>query len=131
MATARRPEDYEPELERRPGIREAAEAYQPAGPAAAATMGAGFGAFMVGLMTVLAEASESIAESLTFFQDVGPLSGKVIVAVAGWLIGWGVLHAVLRHRDFSMPTALIVMLVLLVLGLLGTFPPIFELFAPE
>jgi hypothetical protein len=132
MATARRPEDYEQsEFDSRTGLREATLPVQPTGPAAAATMGAGFGAFMVGLMTVLAEASESLREGITLFDDVGPLSGKVIIAVAAWLAGWVALHLALRRRDFSMRTAMAVMLVLLGLGLLGTFPPFFELFAAE
>lgn len=130
MASVRRPEDYEERLEE-PRLREAAVPASLTGPAAAATMAAGFGAFMVGLMTVLAEVSESLADTLAFFPAVGPLSGKVIVAVAVWAVGWIALHLGLRNRNFDLRTAFIVMLVLVALGLIGTFPPFFTLFAAE
>ena len=61
----------------------------PNGAVAAALLAGGIGAFAVGLMTVLAEASEAIANLLRFSGPVGPLSGKTTVAVVIWLIAAG------------------------------------------
>lgn len=101
------------------------------GPALAGAVAGGFGTFMLGLFTTLAEASESIKTWLTFSQPVGPLSGKVTVAVASWAFAWIVLGLAWRTRNVSIRTVVIATMVLLALGILGTFPTFFEQFAPE
>jgi hypothetical protein len=45
----------------------------------------------LGLLTTLAEASTSFKDWLQWSDDVGPLSGKTILAVAAWLVSWAVL----------------------------------------
>jgi hypothetical protein len=59
---------------------------------------------------------------------VGPLSGKTIMAVVVWLVAWAVLHVALRGRPYETRRALVVSLVLIALGVLGTFPTFFQLF---
>ena len=108
----------------------AEEPDKPFGPAAAAFLAAGIGAFVLGLLTTLAAASEAIAEKLEFSTPVGPLSGKTTITVAVWLVSWLVLHLALRGRDPAPRTVFWVTAVLVVLGLLGTFPIFFEAFAP-
>jgi hypothetical protein len=46
------------------------------------------------LLTTLAEASTRVADALKWSDDVGPLSGKTILAVAAYFVTWAVLHAV-------------------------------------
>ncbi len=82
-------------------------------------------------MTALAEASTRVADGLEWSKRVGPLSGKTIVAVIVWLVAWGVLHLVYRNRPLETRRALFVALVLIALGVLGTFPKFFQLFAPD
>jgi dipeptide/tripeptide permease len=53
------------------------------------------------------------------------------MAVLVWLIAWVVLHVVLRDRQLEMPRALTIALVLVGLGVLGTFPNFFQAFAAE
>lgn len=101
------------------------------GPAAAALLGAGVGAFTLGLLTTLAEASTTIKDWLALTDAVGPLSGKTTYAVIVWLIAWGVLHYTVGRRTQLTATVLTVVVVLLGLGLLGTFPVFFQLFAAE
>lgn len=102
------------------------------GPAAAALLAAGFGAFVLGLLTTLAELSETIKDALVITEPVGPLSGKTSYAVAAWLIAWIVLH-VTAGRRLKLTSGVVALAVVLVgLGLLGTFPLFFQLFAaPE
>ena len=78
-----------------------------------------------------AEASASIKEGLAVSQRVGPLSGKTIGAVAIWLLAWLVLHLVLRGRAKLSPAVVGASVVLLGLGVLGTFPTFFQLFTTE
>jgi hypothetical protein len=80
------------------------------------------------VVTTLAEASEGIREWLQWSDAVGPLSGKVVVALMVWLVAWAILHVALRSRRYETRRALVVSLVLIGLGVVGTFPTFFQLF---
>ena len=101
------------------------------GPAAAAFIAGGIGTFFVGLMTTLDEASAGLKTFLTWSTPVGPLSGKTTVGVLAWLIAWFVLNNMWKGKDYDMRRAFTITLVLIGLGLLLTFPPIFEIFAAD
>jgi hypothetical protein len=103
---------------------------KPEGPISAAVIAAGLGAVALGLLTTLAEASTSFKDWLQWSDDVGPLSGKTILAVAAWLVSWGVLHLALRHKPYETRRALIIALILIGLGVIGTFPTFFQAFEP-
>jgi hypothetical protein len=101
------------------------------GEAAAALLASGIGCFAVGAMATLSEASASLSDSLKFVAPVGPLSGKTTVAVAFWLLAWGALHLRWRGRELAFGPIIVVTFALIVLGVLGTFPPFFDLFASD
>ncbi len=101
---------------------------KPEGPISAALIAAGIGAAALGLITTLAEASGSVADRLAWSDRVGPLSGKTIVAVAVWLAAWLALHLAMRTSTYETRRALTIGLVLTGLGVLGTFPTLFQLF---
>ena len=103
----------------------------PNGPAAAALLAGGIGAAVLGIVTTLAEASEGIATALRWSLAVGPLSGKVGVTVILYLLSWAILHFAWRGKNVNFNQIGVIALILLVIGLLGTFPPVFELFAAE
>jgi hypothetical protein len=104
---------------------------RPNGPVAAVLLATGIGSLVLAVLVVWAEASESFADSLGYSDRVGPLSGKTIWAVVAFVVSWAGLHAVLRRRDVNLNAVWLITLALLALGLLGTFSPFFELFAPE
>ncbi len=99
------------------------------GPAAAAVLGAGVGALALGLATTVSEASTTVSGWFDLYSRVGPLSGKTIFAVVVWLIAWAVLHLTLRYNGRLTRTVLTITTVLIGLGVLGTFPTFFDLFA--
>jgi hypothetical protein len=101
---------------------------RPEGPIAAAIIAGGVGAVALGVVTTLAEASTGVKDWLAWSDRVGPLSGKTILAVVVWLVAWAVLHVALRGRPYETRRALVVSLVLIALGVLGTFPTFFQLF---
>jgi hypothetical protein len=101
---------------------------EPNGGIAAALLAAGIACAAFGLLVVLAEASEGIAETLSVSEGTGPLSGKGLAATAVWLGVWPVLHLALRHREVPWRLTARIVGVLVVIGLLGTFPPVFQLF---
>jgi len=103
---------------------------KPEGPVAAAIIAAGVGALSLGILTTTAEASTSVKDFLSFYDPVGPLSGKTIGAVVIWLAAWAVLHMIYKDKSVGSRTALTAALVLIGLGVVGTFPIFFQLFAP-
>ena len=102
---------------------------RPNGSAAAALLAGGIGALALGLMTILAEAYPAVKNGLKFYSPSGPLSGVTTVAVAIWLVAWIGLGSLWSEKDVDFERASTWALVLLGLGLLGTFPLFFGLFA--
>jgi hypothetical protein len=101
------------------------------GPPAASLIAAGVGAVVLGLFVTLAEASTDIKDWLQWNDRVGPLSGKTILAVIAYFGAFAVLGFLWRGKSFALRSILIVAGVLVLLGLLFTFPPIFQAFASD
>lgn len=104
---------------------------RPSGPVAAAVLAAGIGAFTLGLLTTLSEASTDVHDFLEFSDEVGPLSGKTILSVIAYFASWAILHAVWRRKDPALRPIIVAAAVLVALGILGTFPTFFQAFASE
>lgn len=104
---------------------------KPEGPIAAAILAGGIGAAALGLFTTLAEANEDIKDWLDWKSEVGPLSGKTIMAVIVWLLAWVVLHVVYRTKPYETRRAFTIAVILVALGVVGTFPTFFQAFAPD
>jgi len=98
------------------------------GVAAAAVLAAAIGVFVTGAMTTLAEVSPSVRTALTWSAAVGPLIGKTGVGVIAWLIAWPLLHAIWRDKEVSFSAVYTGSLVLIALGWILTFPPVFQVF---
>jgi hypothetical protein len=96
------------------------------GAAAAATLAAAIGVFVLGLVTSLAEAVSEFGDWLAWNDSVGPLSGKSSLGLIAWAVSWPVLHLLLRRRDQVLLAALAVSLVLFLVGSVLMFPPVFE-----
>jgi hypothetical protein len=99
------------------------------GVAAAAVLASAIGVFTTGSLTPLAEISESLKTALAWSAAVGPLIGKTGVGVIVWLIVWSILHAIWRGKEVNFSAIYAVSLMLIALGLLLTFPPIFKAFS--
>jgi hypothetical protein len=97
------------------------------GPIVAAMLAAGIGSFVLGLMICLAQGSKAIGGILNFYDPVGPLSGKTIVAVVAWLVAWAVLASKWKDQSADFGKIYNVTLILVGLGLLGSFPLFFDL----
>lgn len=106
---------------------------KPDGPGAAMMVSAGIGIFVLGVLTVLAEASEDAKTWLVKWewgQGVGSLAGKTTIASLAYVLSLVVLWAVWRQKDTDLKKAFYVGLGLGVLGAIGTFPTFFQAFAP-
>jgi hypothetical protein len=95
---------------------------------AAAMLAGGIGSFFLGLMICLAQGSKAIANMLNFYEPVGPLSGKTIVAIVFWFVSWAILASKWRTQTVDFGKIYKVTLILVGLGLLGSFPLFFDIF---
>jgi hypothetical protein len=96
------------------------------GSAVAAFLSGGIGAFAVGLVVILNEAHLFAAPAL--YGPAGGVSGRTTLAMIAWLVVWGVLHHRWKGRDIPTHRIYPVTLVLIGLGVLATFPPVWRLF---
>ena len=99
----------------------------PNGPGAAAILAAGIGSGALGVFTLLNEAFPAIKSFFTFYPPSGGLSGVTTTAVVVWLVAWFVLARRWSGRTIAMAQINLAAFVLLAVGLLLTFPPVFEL----
>lgn len=98
------------------------------GLAAAAILASGIGSLVLGLFTTLAQAIPAISRALNLYDPVGPLSGKTTVAIVIWLVAWAVFHQLWKERQVNFNKVYIATLIMIALGLLGTFPLFYEAF---
>ncbi len=95
------------------------------GGAMAAFLGAGIGAFAMALLVLLNEAGRFVAPTL--YAPAGGVSGRTTFATIVWLVAWGLLHRRWKAREMAPGGIYAATLLLLGLGVLGTFPPIWGL----
>ncbi len=98
------------------------------GAGAAAILAAGIGSFLLAVFAIAGDKSAALKSFFIFSKPTGPLSGVTTCAILVWLAVWIVLHARWRKRAVNLGRINGVAIVLLLLGLLLTFPPIADLF---
>ena len=100
----------------------------PSGTAAAAVLSSSIGVFVIGLLTTGAVISTGLKNALNWYNPSGPLAGKTGVAIIVWLISWFILDKKWKGEEIALQRIATWSLILIVLGLALTFPPIFEAF---
>jgi len=95
------------------------------GSAMAAFLGAGIGSFAMGAIVLLNEAGMFGAPTL--YAPAGGVSGRTTLATAAWLVAWGLLHYRWKGREIATGRVSALTLILLALGILATFPPVWGL----
>ncbi len=97
------------------------------GAALASFLAAGIGAFAVGFFVIVNEAGLFAAPAL--YGPAGGVSGRTSFAAVTWLIGWAVLHRRWKDRQIESRRVHTATLVLIVLGIVLSFPPVWRIFA--
>ena len=108
--------------------RERTSAKVAIGVASAAFLAGGVGTLVIGLMTTGAVISEGLKNALNWWNPAGPLTGKTGVGVIAWLISWVLLHAFWKDKEMDFNRVFTITLILIGVGFLLTFPPVFEAF---
>ena len=97
----------------------------PDGDAMAAVLAGGIGAFAMGLLVIASEAGIFAAPAI--YGPSGGLSGRSTFAVIIWLASWLVLHARWRKQNIGASRVFRWTLLLVVMGIILTFPPVWSL----
>jgi len=100
----------------------------PSGPGAAAFLAAGIGSAALGALVVATEAMPRFKSALNWWPPAGPLTGKVVLAIVAWAVSWGALQLAWKRREVNFRAVAVAASVLLALGFVLTFPPVYELF---
>lgn len=98
------------------------------GAGAAALLAAGIGSFVLAALAIAADQIAWIKNAMNFYRPTGPLSGVTTSAIVVWLAVWAVLDWRWKSRTVAIGRVSTAALVLLVLALLLTFPPLADLF---
>jgi hypothetical protein len=99
----------------------------PSGPAAAAILAAGAGSAALGVLALAADAWPSVNHILIFYMPTGALSGVTTTAILVWLAVWFGLSRLWHAKEIALGRVNLAALVLLVVGILLTFPPFMDL----
>lgn len=99
------------------------------GSAAAALLACGVASAVLGAAVVASDANLAVKAALTLHEGVGPLAGKTTLATVAYLLSWLVLHVALRRRTVRFRTTMLATAALVTVGLLLTFPPIYQIWA--
>ena len=101
------------------------------GPAAASFIAGGVASAVFGLIIPLAEAIPAFKTFLTWDKGVGSLMGKALIPSVLFFIVFAVLGVLWKGKNTNIRTALTVGIVGLIIGLIGSFPPVFEAFTAK
>jgi hypothetical protein len=105
---------------------------KPNGVAAAAILAASIGACVFGATIVVTEAVPAwMNAAAQVYPPSGPISGRSTLAVVTYVVALVVLIRLWHARNVNFGRVWTVSLVLLALGLLGSFPLFYGLFAPQ
>jgi hypothetical protein len=100
----------------------------PNGGGAAAVLAAGIGSLCVAVFAILADQFAAMKSWMNLYKPTGPLSGVTTCAIVAWLGTWFILHRRWSWRMVDMARIRTAALILLILSVLLTFPPIADLF---
>lgn len=95
------------------------------GAAMASFLAAGIGTFALGLIVILNEAGLFSVQAI--YGPAGGVSGRTTLAAAIWLVAWAALHRRWSKRHPDTKPVVAATFVLIGLGVLLTFPPIWQL----
>ncbi|HEX2697989.1 MAG TPA: hypothetical protein VHM28_09790 [Anaerolineales bacterium] len=104
---------------------------KPNGPISAALLAGGIGSAVFGLVTLAYELNDTsaFAGSLSWYKPTGGLSGKSSLGILAFFVSWAILHYLWKDKETDFNRITMLAYVLLAIGLVGTFPPVWHLLA--
>jgi hypothetical protein len=96
--------------------------------ASAAMVSGGIGALTIGILTTGAAAFSALKDFLAWYTPTGSLSGKTSIGIAAWLISWLILGNLWKDKEYDLGKAFNLTMILIAIGVILTFPLVFEAF---
>ncbi|HUO02222.1 MAG TPA: hypothetical protein VMU31_05555 [Rhizomicrobium sp.] len=96
------------------------------GKGAAAILALGIGALVLGIFTLSGDAIPSAARFFNVWNPTGPLSGVTGLTIIVWLIVWWLLARAWGTREVNLSRVNWAAGLMIVAGLLLTFPPVMD-----
>ena len=109
------------------GLHNKGETNMKNGKIASLMISSGVTLISIGILNILAEASEKIKTFLTLNQAVGPYSGKLVYAVIIGIITWFIASSKLKNKDVNINKAFVFLFIALLLATLFVFTPFIHL----
>jgi hypothetical protein len=81
---------------------------------------------VLGLLSVLTASSTAVSDALTLSDRVGDVSGLSTLTALTFFATWGALRLAWRDADPPLARVAAASAALVAVGLLGTFPPVFN-----
>lgn len=100
----------------------------PLGAAAAAILASSLGCLGIGIATLLAQISPTVATWLNWWSPVGPLSGESGVGIIAWLASWILLHFIMRKHEAKLGIVALISFLFIALAMVLLFPPFYQNF---
>lgn len=98
------------------------------GSISAAIISSGIGSMFIGFMTTGAVLSSGLKDFLNLWNPAGPLTGKTTMGVIAWLVSWFILNSIMKNKEYDLGKAFKITMILLGIGVVFTFPLVFEAF---
>ena len=99
----------------------------PNGPGAAAILAAGVGSMALGVFAFAGDALPAARQAFDVWRPTGPLAGVTCATIAVWLGAWLGLSRLWSKRNVSFGAVNVAAFMMLLVGLLLTFPPFMDL----
>jgi hypothetical protein len=97
------------------------------GSGAAAILAAGIGSLALGICAFAGDAVDGVRRAFIFWNPTGPLSGATTTAIVIWLAAWFMLSRLWSRQDIALARVNLAAFVMLLGGLMLTFPPFMDL----
>lgn len=102
---------------------------RPNGPVAAVLLAGGIGCAVLGIIVTFSENIPALLDALNWYPPVGALIGKTTIAVIAFFVSWLGLHIAFQGKEVDFKRYATLAFIGLAIGLVGTFPPFFDLFS--
>jgi hypothetical protein len=107
----------------------ATEMDKPNGPVSAALLAGGIGSAVIGIVTLIHKTNinANFVDNRVRSNPVGALSGESSYGILAFFLAWAILYLVWKDRETNFTWVSSIAVALLMLGLVGTYPPVWHL----
>jgi prolipoprotein diacylglyceryltransferase len=102
---------------------------KPNGPVSAALLAGGIGSAMIGILTLIHETNTNanFVNNMAGSNPVGAPPGESSYGSMAFFLAWAILYFVWKDKEINFTRISSIAVALLMIGLIGTYPPVWHL----